>query len=246
MVALATLEATVEEKKLPYWLNIEEDLAVGVQYTPPEYNFTAATRARRQQSDQGATVAGKRKRQTYTSKQSTSLPTNASVEKQIPKKMTVRIASLPPKAPMPMQKPSSVLGTKYNKWRIFRAELPALLNKALDEKLPALFNKALDENLPALFNKALDENLTALFNKALAEKVPDLVNKALEEKLPAHPMHNEGYFGPGEGAKGPEKVEESPDKSNQLPDNKDDAQSQVPDNKSHVSWVLLHYLLLFG
>ena len=246
MVALATLEATVEEKKLPYWLNIEEDLAVGVQYTPPEYNFTAATRARRQQSDQGATVAGKRKRQTYTSKQSTSLPTNASVEKQIPKKMTVRIASLPPKAPMPMQKPSSVLGTKYNKWRIFRAELPTLLNKALDEKLPALLNKALDENLPALFNKALDENLTALFNKALAEKVHDLVNKALEEKLPAHPMHNEGYFGPGEGAKGPEKVEESPDKSNQLSDNKDDAQSQVPDNKSHVSWVLLHYLLLFG
>ena len=233
MVALATLEATVEEKKLPYWLNIEEDLAVGVQYTPPEYNFTAATRARRQQSEQGATVAGKRKRQTYTSKQSTSLPTNASVEKQIPKKMTVRIASLPPKAPMPMQKPSSVLGTKYNKWRIFRAELPALLNKALDEKLPALLNKALDENLTALLNKALDD-------------LPALLSKALEEKLPAHPMHNEGNFGPGEGAKGPEKVEESPDKSNQLPDNKDDAQSQVPDNKSHVSWVLLHYLLLFG
>ena len=33
MVALATLEATVEEKLQPYWLNIEKDLIVGVQYT---------------------------------------------------------------------------------------------------------------------------------------------------------------------------------------------------------------------
>ena len=68
MVALAIWEATVEEKLLPYWLNIEEDLAVGVQYTPFKYNFTASTRARRQQSEQGAIVVGKRKRQTYTSK----------------------------------------------------------------------------------------------------------------------------------------------------------------------------------
>ena len=114
MVALATLEATVEEKLLSYWLNIEEDLAVGVQYTPSEYNFTAATRAKRQQTEQGVTVGAKRKRQTYISKQSTS-GNNASINKQIPNKMTVRIAGLPQKAPMPlpkdlpMQKPSSII-----------------------------------------------------------------------------------------------------------------------------------------
>ena len=88
MVALAILEATVEEKLQPYWLNIEEDLAFDVQYTPLEYNFTTATRARRQQSEQGATIVEKRKRQTYTSKQSTP-GKNASVDKQIPNKMTV-------------------------------------------------------------------------------------------------------------------------------------------------------------
>ena len=41
----------------------------------------------------------------------------------------------------------------------------------------------------------------------------------------------------------------SPDKYNQVPDNKDDVESQVLDNKSHISWGLLqhmYYLILFG
>ena len=129
MVALATLETTVEEKLLPYWLNIEEDLAVGVQYTTLEYNFTAATRARRQQTEQGVTVGGKRKRQTYISKQSTS-GNNASIDKQIPNKMTVRIAGLPQKAPMPlpkdllMQKPSSIIGKNIISGKYFERTCP--------------------------------------------------------------------------------------------------------------------------
>ena len=112
------------------------------------------------------------------------------------------------------------LGEKYNKWKIFRADLPALLSKALDEKLPALLNKALDEKLPAILNNALDEKLLALVNKALEdlsailskalnEKLAALLNKALEKKLPAHPMHNKGNFEPDNRAKVFEKVEES-------------------------------------
>ena len=55
-----------------------------------------------------------------------------------------------------MQKPSFVLGKKYNKWKIFRADLPVLLSKTLDEKLPSLLNKALGEKLLAILNNALD------------------------------------------------------------------------------------------
>ena len=163
---------------------------------------------------------------------------------------------------LPMQKPSSIIGKKYNKWKIFRVDLPALLsksldeklppllnkaldeklhvilNKALDEKLPPLFNKALDEKLPALVYKALDEKLPPLVYKALEEKLPPILSKALEEKQPAHPMHFEGKFEPDNGAKVPERVEESPDKYNKVADNKYDAESQVQD-KSHVSWDLL-------
>ena len=104
-------------------------------------------------------------------------------------------------------------------------------------------------DLSVLLSKALDEKLPALLNKALDEKLPALVNKALEEKLPAHPMHNEGHFEPDNGTKLPEKVEESLDKYNQVANNKDDVESQVPNNKPHVSWGLLqcmYYLLLFG
>ena len=73
---------------------------------------------------------------------------------------------------LPMQKPFSVIGKKYNKWKIFQADLPTLLSKALDEKLLLLLNKALDEKLSLILNKALDEKLPALFNKVLDEKLP--------------------------------------------------------------------------
>ena len=43
-----------------YWLHIDKDMDDGVQYIPPKYDFTAATRARKQPKKKSI-VAGKRK-----------------------------------------------------------------------------------------------------------------------------------------------------------------------------------------
>ncbi|XVF42313.1 hypothetical protein PTKIN_Ptkin01aG0351000 [Pterospermum kingtungense] len=71
---LPSLEPSPDEMQQPYWQHIEDDINEGPQYTPPDYNFDKALKARREESENPIT---NKKRGRHTKTQSTTVPTHA-------------------------------------------------------------------------------------------------------------------------------------------------------------------------
>jgi hypothetical protein len=77
--------------------------------------------------------------------------------------------------------------------QVLPLQLPAAVERALDEKVPPVVQKAVDERLPSVVQKQLGKNASA------ESDVPSLVNRQRGEPVPDGP--NEG--GPGRTEEGP-------------------------------------------